>query len=479
MIGKEQENNAELNQSSIIDVTEETPPEVVAAGYRTATGDSPTVLYRTSAPLMVDQMNTHSISIPNQTNRSQQIIDITRGLHVNETNDNGLNDYIPETAPFGDVGQNPSADGLKDVLVEHRELFIKSTSEEDPLLMEVRRGYVLVDSITIIRFSGDDLHSPLSIKFVDEEGVDLGGLRREFWSLLLHNISHSCYVTGKPGRQTFQSNYLEKKKKTFFHLGQLIALSIIQDGPGLPIFSDIVTDYIINGQTSVINPDDLPDGLKDALEKMQNSASDRDAKEAYSSIMDIATDIGFIVPITSFTKKHVKPLQAAFIESQISSCKDELNQFIEGLDTHQVMSLLRQPENRASARSLFSGRVKPITVGKFRKLLKFKYAEGNANQDQRATGIGFLTFLQATKGRATEINGIKLELKDVMMWLTGSTIIPAIGFHKLIDVDFADSTFVNTCALALTLKTQPDLSSEDAVSYYTELIINSQTFTKE
>ncbi|XP_052068939.1 uncharacterized protein LOC127708140 [Mytilus californianus] len=65
---QEQENNAELNQSSIIDVTEETPPEVVAAGYRTATGDSPTVLFRTSAPLMVDQMNTHSISIPNQTN---------------------------------------------------------------------------------------------------------------------------------------------------------------------------------------------------------------------------------------------------------------------------------------------------------------------------------------------------------------------------------------------------------------------------
>ncbi|CAC5395883.1 unnamed protein product [Mytilus coruscus] len=312
---QEQENNAELNQPSIIDVTEETPPvsvnlarlllghilqEVVAAGYRTATGDSPTVLFRTSAPLM------HLYP-----------------LHR----------------------QNPYADGLKDVLVEHRELLIKSTSEEDPLLMEENLEY-----------------------------------------------KHSNRITWK------------RKRKHFFHFGQLIALSIIQDGPGLPIFSDIVTDYIINGQTSVINPDDLPDGLKDALEKVS-------------------------------------------------------------LDTHQVMSLLRQPENRASARSLFSGRVKPITVGKFRKLLKFKYTEGNANQDQKATGIGFLTFLQATK--------------DVMMWLTGSTIIPAMGFYKLIDVNFADSTFVNTCALALTITTQLEQSSEDAVSYYTELIINSQTFTKE
>lgn len=82
-------------------------------------------------------------------------------------------------------------------------------------------------------------------------------------------------------------------------------------------------------------------------------------------------------------------------------------------------------------------------------------------------------------GTATIINGINLQPKNVLMWLTGSTIVPAIGFHKPIDVYFSpNKTFVNTCALALTLKTQPGLSPADAVSYYTELIINSQTFTK-
>lgn len=65
------------------------------------------------------------------------------------------------------------------------------------------------------------------------------------------------------------------------------------------------------------------------------------------------------------------------------------------------------------------------------------------------------------------------------MWLTGSTSIPAIGFHKQIDVCFGTSTFVNTCALALTLKVQPQLSPADAVEHYTEIIINSQTFTQE
>lgn len=72
-------------------------------------------------------------------------------------------------------------------------------------------------------------------------------------------------LSGKPGRQTFQENFVARKKNIFFHLGQLTALSIIQDGPGLPIFSDIVTDYILLGKPCILNVDDLPDGLKDII----------------------------------------------------------------------------------------------------------------------------------------------------------------------------------------------------------------------
>ncbi|OPL33674.1 hypothetical protein AM593_04441, partial [Mytilus galloprovincialis] len=469
-------------QRRISDRTTETHQDQITVGHRTGESKTMRTLPRTQAPATLStgyQETLNSALSSHSTASLQDIMDITRELHDNDTNTNVFNDFLPEIEQFGDVGQNQSADALKDLLIQHRNMTINPISSGDPLQMEVRRGNVLSDAITIIRISEHDLHNPLCIKFIGEDGVDIGGLRREFWSLFLHNISSSCYVTGKPGRQTFQQNFVEKKKKTFFHLGQLIALSILQDGPGLPIFSDIVTDYIINGETVVLNLDDLPDGLRDTLDKMQASASDSEARDIYSSVLDIAADVGFIVPLTSFTRCHVKQLKAAFIESQISSCKDELNQFIEGLDTHRVLSLLRQTENMASARSLFSGRVKPLTVSQLRGLIRYSFKDGNAKGAEEATMQGFLTFLQATKGTATIINGINLQPKDVLMWLTGSTIVPAIGFHKPIDVYFSpNNTFVNTCALALTLKTQPGLSPADAVSYYTELIINSQTFTK-
>jgi len=38
--------------------------------------------------------------------------------------------------------------------------------------------------------------------------------------------------------------------------------------------------------------------------------------------------------------------------------------------------------------------------------------------------------------------------------MTGSTTFPAVGFHKMIDVEFGSKTHVNTCALVVTLRAQ-------------------------
>lgn len=82
------------------------------------------------------------------------------------------------------------------MLKDHKDSFIKNDAE-DPLLMEVRRESILEDALAVISVSQEDLNSQLRIAFSGEEGVDLGGLRREFWSLFLYEITNSIYVTGK------------------------------------------------------------------------------------------------------------------------------------------------------------------------------------------------------------------------------------------------------------------------------------------
>ncbi|KAH3795258.1 hypothetical protein DPMN_148807 [Dreissena polymorpha] len=107
-----------------------------------------------------------------------------------------------------------------------------------PMLLEVRRNHVMKDALGTIRYSQDDLSSKLQIKFI-----------------------------GSPGRLTFRKNYVEREKNTLFHLGQLVALSILQDGPGLPVFADCVVKKILDIRTNGVNPNDLNPEMVETLEK--------------------------------------------------------------------------------------------------------------------------------------------------------------------------------------------------------------------
>ena len=62
---------------------------------------------------------------------------------------------------------------------------------------------------------------------------------------------------------------------------------------------------------------------------------------------------------------------------------------------------------------------------------------------------------------------------DVLMWMTSSTTVLAVGFHKMIDVEFGSTTHVNTCALVVTFRAQ---EFDEPVNHYSELLVNSQTF---
>ncbi|XP_063397453.1 uncharacterized protein LOC134681742 [Mytilus trossulus] len=275
---------------------------------------------------------------------------------------------------------------------------------------------------------------------------------------------------------------MERKKRSFFHMGQLVALSILEDGPGLPIFSEAATDYILEGCIKSLHINDLPDVVKEKLNQMDRCTSDEAVKQVYSTMEEERTGADFLVPVLKFNREMISSFKSALVEHPCSSCKEELDQFIRGLDTHQVLGLLRQDENKTKVRVLFSGQVKPLTALALRQMMVFKYSEGNRRLGEMRTGQGFLTFLQAASKKTdskAQVNGIVVTLEDILVWLSGARFIPAAGFHKKIDVEFSNAVQVNTCALTLTLKIEENMTPEDAVVHYAGLLINSQTFTME
>ncbi|KAH3689126.1 hypothetical protein DPMN_014251 [Dreissena polymorpha] len=93
------------------------------------------------------------------------------------------------------------------------------------------------------------------------------GNHRTLFPYVYSNSLFVFGVSGSPGRLTLRKNFVEREKNTFFYLGQLVALSILQDGPGLPVFADCVVNKILN-ITNGVNPNDLNPDLVKTLEEV-------------------------------------------------------------------------------------------------------------------------------------------------------------------------------------------------------------------
>lgn len=139
-------------------------------------------------------------------------------------------------------------------------------SETSTLCIRVRRTSVLEDSLkflsvieSMIRRKPSLIRRPLQIKFVGESGQDVGGVRREFASLLVEDIAKCGYLQGPSMSRSFAHDVKALQDGTYVRLGQLVALTLLQGGCGLPILADCVADYILFGQPKTPSMDDIPD----------------------------------------------------------------------------------------------------------------------------------------------------------------------------------------------------------------------------
>jgi len=72
-----------------------------------------------------------------------------------------------------------------------RSIFIGATCPY--LVLKVRRDHLIPDTLMQISRRPDDLKKPLKVHFVGEEGVDEGGVQKEFFQLLIRQIFDPAY----------------------------------------------------------------------------------------------------------------------------------------------------------------------------------------------------------------------------------------------------------------------------------------------
>ena len=90
--------------------------------------------------------------------------------------------------------------------------------------------------------------------------MDGGGPRREYFRLLLNEIAMSSrYFTGSESMCVPVHNILCLQDRSFNYIGQIVALSLLHDGPCPQFIAPAVVRYILADE-ELVSSDDIPDG---------------------------------------------------------------------------------------------------------------------------------------------------------------------------------------------------------------------------
>ncbi|XP_049325030.1 G2/M phase-specific E3 ubiquitin-protein ligase-like [Astyanax mexicanus] len=103
------------------------------------------------------------------------------------------------------------------------------------------------------------------VKFSDdvgqtEDSIDTGGPKREFLTLLLDAIRTRRVFEGRSSAKYLAFNSQAADEDEYFHVGRMIAVSIVHGGPGPRCLSPNLFEYLIGKVKSIEAPiEDIPD----------------------------------------------------------------------------------------------------------------------------------------------------------------------------------------------------------------------------
>ena len=99
---------------------------------------------------------------------------------------------------------------------------------------------------------GFPLNASLRVTFVGEPGIDAGGLLKEYLTLLLKEIMmNNSLFTGPPECRGVLHSMKSLQMRSFYYVGQMIAVSILNGGPGPGCLTHAIVDYLTYGLKKV------------------------------------------------------------------------------------------------------------------------------------------------------------------------------------------------------------------------------------
>ncbi|KAL9235242.1 hypothetical protein vseg_010019 [Gypsophila vaccaria] len=304
-----------------------------------------------------------------------------------------------------------------------------------PLRVSVRRAYVLEDSYNQLRMrSTQDLKGRLNIQFQGEEGIDAGGLTREWYQLLSRVIfdKGALLFTTVGSNATFQPNpnsvYQTEHLSYFKFVGRVVAKALF-DGQLLDVyFTRSFYKHILGVKVTYHDIEAVdPDYYKNLKWMLENNVSDildltfsMDADEEKLILYEKTqvTDFelkpgGRNIRVTEETKHEYVDLVADHILT--NAIRPQINSFLEGfteLIPRELISILNDKELEL----LISG------------LPEIDLEDLRANAEY----TGYTTSSNVIQWFWEVVNGFsKEDMARLLQFVTGTSKVPLEGFKAL------------------------------------------------
>jgi len=108
-----------------------------------------------------------------------------------------------------------------------RSLFVGATSPY--LVVKVRRSHLISDTLLQMGLRKDDLKKPLKVQFAGEDGVDEGGVQKEFFQLIfaqIFDVSYGMFVYDEDARQYWFNRSSLENEREFELIGIILGAAI-------------------------------------------------------------------------------------------------------------------------------------------------------------------------------------------------------------------------------------------------------------
>ncbi|KAI9804681.1 MAG: hypothetical protein M1833_006756 [Piccolia ochrophora] len=301
---------------------------------------------------------------------------------------------------------------------------------QPPLQLAVRRDQVFLDSFTNLYFkSGDEMkYGKLSIRFNGEEGVDAGGVTREWFQVLSRQMFNPDYALFTPvaaDRTTFHPNRLSGVNQEHFlffkFIGRIIGKALYEGRVLDCHFSRAVYKRILGKPVSVKDMETLDlDYYKSLVWMLENDITDIITEtfavetEAFgeTQVIDLKEN-GRNIPVTEENKHEYARL---VVEYRLTgSVQEQLEHFLRGF--HDIVPAdLIAVFNEQELELLISG-LPDIDIDDWKTNTELHNYSASSSQIQ--------WFWRAVRSFDKE------ERAKLLQFVTGTSKVPLNGFKEL------------------------------------------------